>query len=344
MSRSIAGMLRRLARLCVGLVVGAIVALSAAYAIGPERLGPVSLAQYAPYPVFLVPAATACLLALFLGWRWRLAAVVALVLVVSQLMGWESGGGEDGPNRFRVMTWNVKDYITLTRRGGLAELAREVSRHNADVFVLQDARLLKGASESNPEAARELFGDRHWWTFGQYTVASRFPLHQCDTGDIGFRDEAHTYVRCLVTVYGTDVELVTTHFMTPRFGLSATRRDPLNGSVKWAANVSDRMTQARTLARDLARSSRPRIVAGDLNAPGTSLAVRALLDTGLRDAFAAAGTGFGYTWGHSLRFRVPFLRIDHILVSDHFGVADSFVGGERRSPHRPVIADLTLRR
>jgi endonuclease/exonuclease/phosphatase (EEP) superfamily protein YafD len=84
-------------------------------------------------------------------------------------------------------------------------------------------------------------------------------------------------------------------------------------------------------------------VAGDLNAPDSSVVVRSLLDTGLRDAFATAGMGYGYTWGHTLRPGVSFLRLDHILVGPEFGVADCFVGGAQASAHRPVIADLFLR-
>jgi endonuclease/exonuclease/phosphatase (EEP) superfamily protein YafD len=41
---------------------------------------------------------------------------------------------------------------------------------------------------------------------------------------------------------------------------------------------------------------------------------------------------------------ISFLRIDHILVSPEIGVVDAFAGGKEGSEHRPVIADLLLRR
>jgi endonuclease/exonuclease/phosphatase (EEP) superfamily protein YafD len=85
-------------------------------------------------------------------------------------------------------------------------------------------------------------------------------------------------------------------------------------------------------------------VAGDLNAVESSPIVRTLLALGLRDAFSSAGRGYGYSHGHSLRLRHDFLRIDHILVSPQVGVMDSFVGQSNASDHRPVIADLVLRR
>jgi len=86
------------------------------------------------------------------------------------------------------------------------------------------------------------------------------------------------------------------------------------------------------------------IVGGDLNAPPASLASRTLTDSGLVDAFAAGGRGYGYTFGHSLRLRRSFLRLDRILVSRHFAVVAAHVGSATGSDHRPVIADLVLAR
>jgi endonuclease/exonuclease/phosphatase (EEP) superfamily protein YafD len=149
-------------------------------------------------------------------------------------------------------------------------------------------------------------------------------------------------VHCVVAAPTTEFDLVTAHFMTPRFGLNATRENPIRGIQEWRESVSDRMAQATRLAGDVRLRTRPVIVAGDFNAPNSSLVVRALLDTGLQDAFAAAGVGYGFTYGHSLRFRQPFLRIDHILVGPEFGVANCFVGGSGAA-HLPVIADLYVK-
>jgi endonuclease/exonuclease/phosphatase (EEP) superfamily protein YafD len=91
-------------------------------------------------------------------------------------------------------------------------------------------------------------------------------------------------------------------------------------------------------------TARPVIVAGDLNAETDSPVVRRLLATGLRDAFSSAGRGYGYTHGHSLRLRISFLRIDHILVGPTIGVRECFPGGMDASDHRPVIATLLLSR
>ena len=105
-----------------------------------------------------------------------------------------------------------------------------------------------------------------------------------------------------------------------------------------------RFIQARKLAGDLTGNPRPMILAGDLNAPDSSPVIEALREIGLRDSFATAGLGYGYTYGHSLRTRFSFLRIDHVMVSPQIGVKESVVGGSEASAHRPVIADLWLKR
>lgn len=329
------------------LVIGALVStlvVAAAYRVGPERFWLFSLLQYAPFPVVLLPLVALVVLALPSGRLWVALAVLTLAVAVIEVMGLELHTGEtaQGNGHLRVLTFNVKDYITLRQKDGRLDLANEIARHDPDIFVLQDARSFQ-QDRIDAAFARQVFAGRQFYTFGQYVVASRFPMRDCRNGWISFRDEPHTYVACVVTVHNRDVDLITTHFMTPRFGLAATRFNPVRGIGEWTGNVNDRMTQASLLSTDVKSLTRPVILAGDLNAPEQSLVVRTLLNTGLRDAFSVAGRGFGYTWGHSLRFQFAFLRIDHILVSSAFRVTRTVVGDDAGSAHRPVIADLELR-
>jgi endonuclease/exonuclease/phosphatase (EEP) superfamily protein YafD len=77
------------------------------------------------------------------------------------------------------------------------------------------------------------------------------------------------------------------------------------------------------------------IVSGDCNLPADSAIFRDCWSK-YDDAFCVAGFGFGYTkfmskWG---------LRIDHILVNDHWRVRRCWVGADVGSSHRPVIAEI----
>jgi len=334
----------RLFRTIMIVVTLAIVLICAAFEIGPERWWPLALLQYVPYYVFLVPALIAFAISFTLSMRYRFMAGIALTLVLTILMGLAVGSGDVGTESIRVMTYNVKDYIALDSPEGLITISEEVAKHDPDILVLQDAERLNAKKETNPVALAFLFGNRQLYTFGQYAVASRYPLTDCKPGKISYRGRNHTYVYCIVNTGFTQIDLYTAHFLTPRNGLNAVRHERLSGSDEWKQNVADRMTQAESLATAIKSSIRPTIVAGDFNAPDSSLVVRTLLSAGIRDAFSTAGVGYGYTYGHSLRPGISFLRIDHIFVSPSIGVLDCYVGGKLASPHRPVIANLVLNR
>ena len=334
----------RLARVLVACIVATIVLFTAAQQAG--GVGPwwLELTRYLPYPAVLLPAVAAVVLSCWLGRRSVLASLAALALVVTVGMGFEWPRPDRGDIAVRVMTYNVKAHLASQRPDGFARLAHEVALQHPDILVMQDAHVRSpGGGEATMPAASS-FGFAQVHAVGQYVVASRFPLRDCALGRIGYRGQDHRYLRCVVEVEGVVLNLVTAHFESPRRGLNAARREGLEGVDDWQQNVEDRLLQARTLAGDLAGSGRPLIVAGDLNAPESSPVVRALLSIGLRDAFSSAGLGYGYTHGHALKLGFSFLRIDHILVSPDIGVADSFVGNASASEHRPVIADLLLRR
>ena len=312
-----------------------------AFADGPWWL---ELSRYLPYPLFVLPAIAAIGVSLWLGRWWVLAGLTNLALLLTIGMGLQWNAGESGSQRIRVMSYNIKVFNAALQRDGVYALGLEVARHDPDILVMQDADGMLVGRADPALYQGSVFGMPHVFALGQYVVASRFPLRQCGPGQIGFRDESHRYVRCVVDIRGQELNLVTAHFQSPRAGLNAARREGLDGADDWQQNHQDRLTQARALARDLAGMRRPLIVAGDLNAPESSPVIRTLLASGLRDAFSSAGRGYGYTYGHSLRRGYDFLRIDHILVSPDLGVMHSFAGQSNASEHRAVIADLVPRR
>jgi endonuclease/exonuclease/phosphatase (EEP) superfamily protein YafD len=159
---------------------------------------------------------------------------------------------------------------------------------------------------------------------------------------LGRGEPVQQFLRCKANVNGKLLLLVTTHFVSPRSSLVATRRELADGLNGWIYNLSERLVQANALLKQLIGQPRPMIVMGDFNASEESPVVRTLKLAGLRDTFSQAGRGWGYTHGHALDRKIDFLRIDHILVSQDVSVLASDVGGGEASEHNPVFADLTI--
>lgn len=332
-------------RIFIVLVAIGVAFLWANLSDNPERRPVLALMQYLPYPVYLGPALLALVASCWMGWLWRGIAMASLGVVLTAIMGLCIGHADEGYGRIRFMTYNVKAYHALWRDPhGFDELALEILRHDPDVMVLQDAGELIRLEQTRPELFKTMVADRHRFSFGQYLIASRFPLKDCGEGWIPFGSQMHSFIHCVLMAHGQEVDVVTVHFITPRDGLNAARREGLKGLGAWSENMHNRLGQAGLLAEQIRQFKpvRPRIVAGDLNAPESSAVVKTLLHTGLRDAYSSAGFGYGYTHGHSLKPGLSLLRIDHILVSDSIGVVDADVGGKIASEHRPVIADLLL--
>ncbi len=302
--------------------------------------------QYAPFWGWLLPVGAVNVLALTQPWRWRLVALAALLVVLGPVMGLVVSKGDEGAGRVRLMTYNVKAFLNIQQTGGLGRLAWEVNQHDPDVVVMQDAGEAGATRRPLSDAARKLIGDRDFYAYGQFIVASRLPMRDCAPAFVSYFNETHTYVHCVITAYGKDIDLYTVHLLSPREGLNALRAKSLAGSTNWKKSFQARLIQAGTLRDQLLarKTQRPVIMAGDFNAPERSMVVQTLLGAGLRDAYSAAGLGYGYTHGHSLRPGWSINRIDHILVSDDLGVAHCDVGGKEASEHRPVIADLLVHR
>ena len=305
--------------------------------LGPERWWGAGVNMFVPQWIWGAPSLALLPLSVSYARRWMWLPAGSLLLVAGPLMGfcWSAQRGAEGVP-LRVMTYNVQ----LWQRQNVSEVVAEIRTTHPDILFLQDARAGTRTVLDN------FLSDWNVASFGQYVIASKFPIFDSAPGDISYDGDTHTYLHARINVAGQYVLVSTAHFATPRDALSGYRSPKF-----WAGRVpfikedlSHRIIQARRLADDLRHEQEPVIVAGDLNSPPPSLAIRTLTDVGLADAFSAGGRGYGYTYGHTLLYRQSFLRLDHILVSRHFTTAACSIGGTSGSDHRPVVADLVLAR
>ena len=319
--------------LLLSLYAAVLLLLTVLNVVGPERWWLGSLNEYLPQCLWAAPGLALLTLTLWTARRWAWVPLLSLLWVLGPLMGWcwhapnyHSPWQAGVP--LRVMTYNVK---WGSRDAGA--IVADVQAYRPDVIQLQDsAWVLSGP------IGKALAG----WnvrTSGQYIVASRLPFSELESCDLSFPGYTHHCVRYTINIGGRPVTLYDAHLLSPRNGLSAVRHRQFSGIT---ANVEARQQQAAKLASYLGREQGPLLLTGDLNAPVQSQVLRGLCRTGLRDAFSAAGRGYGYSYGAYTRVGRPYVRIDHILASPQWRIENCWVGNQGGSDHCPVIADLFL--
>jgi endonuclease/exonuclease/phosphatase family metal-dependent hydrolase len=111
-----------------------------------------------------------------------------------------------------------------------------------------------------------------------------------------------------------------------------------NTHLDYRADPRVRKQQVAEMLAYMGGASTPTLVLGDLNAGPDASELRPLFER-LHDTWQnMAGTGFTYPANK------PVKRIDYVLASSHFQVRSASVPATEVSDHRPVIADLVLRR
>lgn len=327
-----------------------LVAITVMTRFGADRWWFGALNLYLPHVIWAVPGVLLFLAMSMVNRRWIWAPALCVVWVFGPVMGlcWAlKTSPQPDDVILRVMTCNVK-----FGRHDISSLMADIDRYHPDVILLQDATGLLQTS------CREYF--RNWQVkeFGQYIIACRLPLEDTVVEWINFPGQAENQscLRCRLRIAGTEITLYNVHFLSPREALDLVPAAINNPPFRdFAANQLEnstafRLIQARTLSKLLLQETGPVIVAGDLNAPDNSLVCATLRCSGLHDAFAERGRGYGYTYGHFLlpqRFpllRFSFIRIDHIMMSSHIETVGCWTGTAEASDHRPVFADLALKR
>jgi endonuclease/exonuclease/phosphatase (EEP) superfamily protein YafD len=273
-------------------------------------------------PQLFLPAWLAIVVAIVVGSRSlgvaaTLVAAGHLALVLPAM----SGAPDDvagSARRLRVVTANV---LFLNQR--LPELLDELESYDADVIVLQEVtdrvevaverRLTKAFPFQAVNARDDAFGSM---------VISRLGLRDQRVLDTAELPMLSTQVR----VGDEWVTIWNVHTRAP----TLTRRGQLR----------DEMLDA--IVRQRRSVVGPLVVAGDFNANRWNPTFADVLDADLTDAADAVGHGLRTTF-RSGRAPMPMV-LDHVLVSDDIGVFDTRVGEGVGSDHRPLIADLAVRR
>jgi len=303
---------------------------------------------YLPQVIWLLPGVVLTLICLKVAWRSVYLPLLCVAWVLGPILGfcWHLPGapgspGSAGDRQLRVMTWNI--HYGKHDQFALLAIMDDIDRNRPDVVLLQAAgQLLNGP-------LGRYFRDWNVLSKGEYVIASRLPLSKLENPPDPLSGKRANCLRCRLQVGSATTTLYNVHFESPRDALGAVLAARKNAaSVPRAIalleeNVATRLDQAQKVGALIGREQGPVLIAGDFNSTDASLVCANLRRIGLHDAFAEAGEGYGYTYGH---FLLPqhksWMRIDHIMLSPQLKARRSWTGTWEASDHRPVIADLAL--
>jgi endonuclease/exonuclease/phosphatase family metal-dependent hydrolase len=301
------------------------------------------LGLYVPRVLFAAPLPILTLVLLVLRmWRALLSQVVAAGLVLFPLMGLELPSLPPPSNPqsppFRVLSYNPNFAA-----GGQDAIVREVTAINPDIILFQQLFF----TDQLTKALREGYADIR--TDGEFFIASRWPLRSTEVPErLSYQGRARSsrFIRYQVDASFGPLVIYNVHPASPRGQIAAARSGGFRHAIRSGALFSLaarpdiqgdsglRALQVLTMTRMADREQLPVIIAGDTNLPTLSPSLARFAK--YQDGFAAAGSGFGYTFPSNR----PWMRIDRIFASDHLQFRSFGVGCGLVSDHLCVYADI----
>jgi endonuclease/exonuclease/phosphatase family metal-dependent hydrolase len=227
-------------------------------------------------------------------------------------------GGATGKPDLTVMTSNLEHG-----RGDAATVVRTVASNGVDVLVLEEVTregltglLSAGLGDLLPNhRGAAVQGAAGTMVFSRYELGRERPF-TIDNGAVDVQVAAAEPFR-LLAVHPVQ---------------------PMDLPTGWARDLEAIREHA-----ELAVGRGPTMVVGDFNATRDHEQLRAVLDTGLRDAAEESGSGWQPTWPsrYSRRFLTrPLVAIDHVLVTDEFSAMSTRTVTVPGTDHLSVLAKL----
>jgi endonuclease/exonuclease/phosphatase (EEP) superfamily protein YafD len=269
--------------------------------------------------------------------RQALFPLIALLLGIPHwlsFLNWR----EQSPGGFRILTMNCCYFEATTV--GRAKVYRNIEeckplllQLHPDVVCAQDFSTSTGAeNEQIEDFVKGPMGLSNFiYYFPSMATYSRTPIESHD--GVVFPSTYNCFCSSDLRLGGREVRVFNLHLQSYGLGAAGGRIKRLIGGVQ------ARSEQAEIVARAIAASPYPVIVAGDFNDVPTSYVYRRVRGR-LLDGFREAGRGVGFTY----QGPIPGLRIDYIFCSPELEFSGyRIINAGSCFDHSWVLADMRWR-
>ena len=275
---------------------------------------------------------------LWLLWRTRRSiwllfnlafATLFVVFQVGLIIHFGSAPARESASMFTLLSLNAHYASAPPPR--LAEIA---AREGVDMIALQEAQNRQGEGAVYEASVRAAFPGWALVRAGQLLTLSRLPIENSHL--VHFANPEHGVLSVQIGTPGQGLTIVNAHL--PTLALRPTQGEPDGFFERVAARLAERRAVPDVLAGIIRRAPGAVLLAGDLNAPAHGQMHSLLHRTGLQDAFAGMGQGFGFTYHQ----RFGFARLDYVWGS---GVRfeDVSVLPDALSDHRALLVRFQWR-
>ncbi|HEX5153445.1 MAG TPA: endonuclease/exonuclease/phosphatase family protein [Parafilimonas sp.] len=263
---------------------------------------------------------------------------------------------------FRVMTWNVQDFVDLSPQSDVrSKMLTIIHQKDPDVLCIQELTNVEGGrwrisvrKELDSLGYKYCFFSNDWVTSNKHdaivtrgvAIFSKTPVTDSGRIEINKVDgitEHLIYVNTefnkrLVRIYTAHLASYQLYRDTDRvkkdiYEITYNRKRDIQYKLREVEQLHQQ--EAEIISDTVSKAVFPVIYCGDMNTTPCSYPYR-LLKNDFNDAFLEEGSGIGATFYKIL----PLLRIDYCLVDKRLEVTNCTVIKQKLSDHYPVIADV----
>lgn len=282
----------------------------------------ISFSPLWPYALPLFLLVPACFVTRQYGLIAALVFAVWLLIKISGAVFFAADEVSDSSDPLVVITANMGG-------GSIDALNKLIVENNADLIALQEVSEAWLAPLLN-------MSPLHAVCVGDLCLLSHLNLKLVDAKSRKLlQDSGQFALQVEVELPSGALDFYVVHLKSPRTGFQALMANPVKGWRK-LREVTDEMVTESWIASSWVAQGRHSLVAGDFNLPKVNPMYQQYWH-GFSDAFDEGGSGVGY----SKYTRLHGIQIDHILHSQGWTAAKTWIGSSLGGDHHPVITILT---